>query len=47
MIGGKKLLIKKQTILLFETTNKNINKTKIFLQKINYLLYVMNITFLR
>lgn len=39
MIGGKKLLIKNRPFLLFETTNKNINKTKIFLQKINYLLY--------
>ena len=38
-IGGKKLLIKNRPFLLFETTNKNINKIKIFLQKINYSLY--------
>tara|TARA_E500000178_G_scaffold289630_1_gene292806 strand:- start:69 stop:899 length:831 start_codon:yes stop_codon:yes gene_type:complete len=39
MIGGKKLLIKNRPFLLFETTNKNINKIKIFLQRINYSLY--------
>ena len=46
MIGGNKLLLKNRPFLLFETTNKNINKIKTFLQKINSHYMLTNIIFL-